>query len=369
MQAKNTPPQSKVNIQGREFTPGKPLSSDIRDIIIKTLLEFGANNLTCHIPRGGITKASVSFKVSKSTIKNIWIKYCEDGENLPRAKKGAGGGNPRKLKDADLNLVESLIKDKPSTSYNVILDNIEQYSATGRVSKPTLSRAVTGFLSDKYSFKLITRQMKNKYTDENINYYQHFIDFINQVDIHKLKFFDESGFNKSVANPTRGHSLVNERCIEIGGLHSYENMTLNLMVSIDGINYINFVDGASNTDTYVNFFEEAANSHSSNGLPSLSPEDIVIVDNCLTHRFEGEIRTSTFLDSIGVGYIFLPRYSPELNIAENCFGKIKAILKQERYRNIVEQNIKVAVSRATEEITVSDLKGFCVATRYLNVQI
>jgi hypothetical protein len=41
-----------------------------------------------------------------------------------------------------------------------------------------------------------------------------------------------------------------------------------------------FVDGASNTDTFVNFFFEAGNSVSENGFPALEPGDLVIVDNC-----------------------------------------------------------------------------------------
>jgi transposase len=57
---------------------------------------------------------------------------------------------------------------------------------------------------------------------------------------------------------------------------------------------------------------------------------LVIVDNCPIHRFNGEVRVSKFfLQQMGVGYIFLPRYSPELNIAENCFLKVKTVLKQE----------------------------------------
>ena len=46
------------------------------------------------------------------------------------------------------------------------------------------------------------------------------------------------------------------------------NTTLNLLVSVNGINHLNFVDGASNTDTFVNFFFEAENSVSENGFPA-----------------------------------------------------------------------------------------------------
>ena len=73
-------------------------------------------------------------------------------------------------------------------------------------------------------------------------------------------------------------------------------------------------------------------------------------------------------DTTKISYIFLPRYSPELNIAENCFLKVKTVLKQERFLNIVRANLKVAIGQALQEITIHDLKEFCVATGCLNVQ-
>jgi len=82
-------------------------------------------------------------------------------------------------------------------------------------------------------------------------------------------------------------SLVGEKCVEVGRLVDNPNTTLNLLVYVNGINDLNFVDGASNTDTFVNFFFKAANSVSENGFPALEPGDLVIVDNCPIHRFNG----------------------------------------------------------------------------------
>ena len=82
--------------------------------------------------------------------------------------------------------------------------------------------------------------------------------------------------------------------MEVGRLVDNPNTTLNLLVSINGINHFNFVDGASNTDTFVNFFIEAANSVSENGFLALEPGDLVIVDNCSIYRFNGEVRVINF---------------------------------------------------------------------------
>jgi uncharacterized sporulation protein YeaH/YhbH (DUF444 family) len=57
-----------------------------------------------------------------------------------------------------------------------------------------------------------------------------------------------------------------------------------------------------------------------------------------------------------------------MNIAENCFLKVKTVLKQQRFLNIVRANLKVAIRQTLQEITIHDLKEFCVATGCLNVQ-
>ena len=123
----------------------------------------------------------------------------------------------------------------------------------------------------------------------------------------KCKYFDESGFKLTVAHRNYGHSGVGKRCIEVGRLVENPNTTLNLLVSVNGVCHYNFLDGASNTETFVDFFFEAANSTSDNGLPSLEPGDLVIVDNCPIHRFNGEVRVNNFLCRIGIRYIFLPQ--------------------------------------------------------------
>ena len=112
------------------------------------------------------------------------------------------------------------------------------------------------------------------------------------MDPGKCKYFDESGFKLTNAQKNYGHSQTGERCVEVGRLIENPNTTLNLMVSINGINYFNFVDGASNTDTFVNFFFEAANSVSENGFSALETGGHVIVDNCPIHCFNGEVCVS-----------------------------------------------------------------------------
>ena len=128
------------------------------------------------------------------------------------------------------------------------------------------------------------------------------------------------------------------------------------------------MDGALNTDTFVNFWSESAESLSPDCQPTLEPGDVVILDNCSIHRNDGETRASTFLDRMGIEYLFLPTYSPDLNPAENCFGKLKDVLKTEKYQTLICANLKVAVAEALKLISTKDLENFFNFTGYLDIQ-
>jgi hypothetical protein len=253
------------------YHKGASLSSDFRQLLIDNLIKNRANAVTGDVPRGLYSALGRSHRVSRTAVRSVWLKYCEDGLYEPRPKKGVGAGRQRKLNDGDLVFVQSILKEKPSTSYSEIADKLEQYSATGRVSKQCLSHSVRNYLpSGNFLFKRITRQMGDKYNQNNMNYYQHFVNYVSQMDPSKCKYFDESGFKLTTAHRNYGHGLDGEKCVEVGRLVDNPNTTLNLLVhvSINGINHFNFVDGASKTDTFVNFFFEAANSVSENGFPA-----------------------------------------------------------------------------------------------------
>lgn len=354
------------NIFGRNYSKGKALSEDMRELIVSDLLENGANTASCHIPRGLPTKLSSKYKVTDRTVKNIWVKYCEDGEV---GRRPAAGGRDRALSDGDLELVEVLLKEKPTISYAEISTKLQQYSALPcPLSKQRISDAVRKYLpSGKMTFKKVSRQSGDRYTQRNLNYTQDFITYASRANPQKLKFFDESGFKVTVCHRNYGHSKVGEPCIEIGRYVENRNLTLNLLVSLSGVCYFNFLDGPSNTQSYIQFWEEAAESVNENATSALEPGDIVIIDNCPIHRNNGELVVSNFLDRMGIEYMFLPTYSPDLNPVESCFSQIKSILKQERFAGMAVANLKVAIGEAIKEISVDNIAGYYRATGYINV--
>ena len=65
--------------------------------------------------------------------------------------------------------------------------------------------------------------------------------------------------------------------------------------------------------------------------PTLTPGDIVILDNLSSHKSE---KAQAILKERGAWFLFLPPYSPDLNPIEMAFAKLKAHLRRIGARTI-----------------------------------
>ena len=53
-------------------------------------------------------------------------------------------------------------------------------------------------------------------------------------------------------------------------------------------------------------------------IPSLEKDDVVIMDNMRSHHVK---IVTELLDKAGISYLYLPPYSPDLNLIEKCGQK------------------------------------------------
>ena len=60
-------------------------------------------------------------------------------------------------------------------------------------------------------------------------------------------------------------------------------------------------------------------------MPTLSPGDIVIMDNLGSHKGQAVRKT---IRAVGARLLFLPPYSPDLNPIEQVFAKLKLLLRK-----------------------------------------
>jgi transposase len=65
-------------------------------------------------------------------------------------------------------------------------------------------------------------------------------------------------------------------------------------------------------------------------VPTLSPGDVVIMDNLGSHRGKPVRRA---IRQAGARLLFLPKYSPDLNPIEQVFSKLKHLLRKAQARS------------------------------------
>ena len=86
--------------------------------------------------------------------------------------------------------------------------------------------------------------------------------------------------------------------------------------------------------------------------------DRIIMDNATIHHHRVRDVLGEWLDDIGCSFVYLPTYSPEMNPAKYVFNKLKTIMKRFEFRELLRENLHVAVHEALKEITTDDMREF-----------
>ena len=263
----------------------------------------------------------------------------------------------KKLGQPDVEYLKALKLEKPTISYPEMMKKLLQHSQipSGDISISTICRTVKNDFN--MTFKKVNRPHGERFTVENLPYTQAFIDHI-QLQPNKVLYMDESGFKVTVSHRTRGHSDVGTRCIETTRYHASPHVTLNLLVGLRGPLFYNCIHGSSNMGHYVQFFVDASHAYGDDGTPVICPGDTIVVDNCPLHHNEAEVMLANHFARRGVLVIFMPVYSPDFSPAEPVFMKVKTLLKQNRFQELILRNLKVAIGFAIQEVTASDMLQF-----------
>jgi putative transposase len=94
-------------------------------------------------------------------------------------------------------------------------------------------------------------------------------------------------------------------------------------------------------------------------VPTLKPNDIVILDNLGSHK--GKAVRKAIRD-VGARLLFLPKYSPDLNPIEQVFAKIKAFVRNAAPRTL--DAISHAIAQALAAINPAECKNYLAGAGY-----
>ncbi|XP_070535100.1 uncharacterized protein [Ptychodera flava] len=351
---------------GREYHRGKPLSNDVRSLIVELVQQSGGDPQTGFTPRGTFKQVSDRLHVDTQSVCKIWRRFVLTSSSRyhPTVRN-----TPRKLLNVEIAYLESLKVENPGMTSREMKVRLSLVSPTD-VSERTIRHTVRNYFTEgKWTRKRCTAIAQERFTFANLEYTQNYMDYLYTVEPRRLKFMDESGFKTpTVSHPLYGHSLIGTRCVDIVRYHQSPNTTLNLLVGLDGVMHANTIQGASDSATYTDFIAECVNTVTEYGQPALQTGDISVVDNCPTHHSEVARVLNDWLQVQGIDVIYTPKYSPEFNPAEYCFNKVKTCISNDAHiAELTYRAMPVAIFEALDKVTPADTLGFYRATGYLHV--
>lgn len=157
-----------------------------------------------------------------------------------------------------------------------------------------------------------------------------------------LIFVDESGVNLALtrlfARAPKGHRAYGKRPQKRG-----KNVSIIGAIALSGlVSQISLI-GATDGLTFEAFISQQL-------VPKLWVGACVVMDNCSIHKGD-EIQA--LIERSGARLIYLPPYSPEFSPIENCWSKIKSLLRSMGARNYPD--LAQAIEDAFERVSLEDI--------------
>ena len=141
----------------------------------------------------------------------------------------------------------------------------------------------------------------------------------------RLVFVDETSI-KTNMTPLRGRCLRGQRLYGQVPFGKWQTQTFIAGLRCHGLVAPWVIDGAIDRDAFDLYIETQL-------APTLSKGDVVIIDNLNVHKSPKAVEA---LRERGAWFLFLPRYSPDLNPIEMAFAKLKAHLRKAAARTYEE---------------------------------
>jgi transposase len=139
----------------------------------------------------------------------------------------------------------------------------------------------------------------------------------------RLIFLDETSVKTNMCR-LRGRALRGERLKAQTPFGKWSTQTFIAGLKCDQLIAPFLVDGAMDGDAFDVYIETQL-------APLLRQGDVVILDNLNVHKSP---RAAAALAARGAWFLFLPKYSPDLNPIEMAFAKLKAHLRKAAARTI-----------------------------------
>jgi len=106
------------------------------------------------------------------------------------------------------------------------------------------------------------------------------------------------------------------------------------------------VEAATDGDVFLAYLEHVR-------CPQLQVGDVVVMDNLSAHKVDG---VGDLITARGAELLYLPPYSPDFNPIEQCWSKVKQILRSLKARTA--ETLEQAVAQALAAITPANAQAW-----------
>ena len=160
-----------------------------------------------------------------------------------------------------------------------------------------------------------------------------------------LKFVDEAGCNIAMT-PRYGRAARGVRVQDAVPKNFGRNVTILGTLSCHGLDAVMTVEGATDAAVFRAYVSHVL-------VPTLQPDDLVIMDNLSAHKVGG---IEEAIEATGARLLYLPPYSPDYSPIENCWSKLKTHLRKAKART--REALDEALKQAIDLVSAADARGW-----------
>ena len=169
--------------------------------------------------------------------------------------------------------------------------------------------------------------------------------------LERLVFIDETSLKTNMTK-TSGWAPVGDRLIDHAPAGRWNTQTFIAGLRHDRIDATGIINGAMDREMFDLYVEGVL-------APTLRSGDVVILDNLPAHT---SAVARDILNDLGAWFLFLPKYSPDLNPIEMAFSKLKALIRKAAARSYDE--LWKAVGHVCSLFTPDECYNFFKAAGY-----
>ena len=194
--------------------------------------------------------------IDKKTVGSIINSYYETGK-FQRPVAPTVVRERKKLSLDTMKAIELYKLEKPSIYLKEIQQKLLHDNVCTNDNLPSIQSICGGLKEIGYTYKKIYSVPSESQTAESQVKYDEYMNYISDIDVHSLHFFDESSVIRTSGKRNYGSSEIGKRAIEIQPYASNATFTINLLHGICGIDCFSILEGPSNGQELLNFFVDA----------------------------------------------------------------------------------------------------------------